>query len=154
VIVIGDNDPDNPGLPDPNDPGVIIVNPGNPGITTITRNTVVNSSTGRNSSSTGANVRNRLQMLIAMLQNRAWMRFVAGNGVCLPPYAVASVPDMLNRREERQFNSVVATFANEIAQMRQMMANCRKGPRLQAQDINRVIGVGIGQNGTPVLYVL
>jgi hypothetical protein len=112
-------------------------------------------SNGRGSSITSLTGRsNKLQMLLAMLQNRGWMRFVAGNGVCLPPYAVASVRDMLNRREERRFEEIVATFANDISTMRQMMANCRKGPRLQAQDINRVIGVGIGQNGTPVLYVL
>ena len=162
VIIIGDNDPDNPGLPDdPTNPGVIVINnpgtPGTPGtITTTTGRTVIlSSNTGRNGSANqSVTGRSKLQMLIAMMQNRGWMRFVAGNGVCLPPYAVASVTDMLNRREERQFNGVVATFANDIATMRQMMANCRKGPRLQAQDINRVIGVGIGQNGAPILYVL
>jgi hypothetical protein len=38
--------------------------------------------------------------------------------------------------------------------MRSLMANCRNGTRLTAGDINRIVGVGISRNGTPMLYLL
>lgn len=137
-------------------PGTPVVTPGSVTIIEAPKRTTLFGNTGRNTSSTTLNAprSSRLQMLMAILQNRGWLRFVAGNGICLPPFAVTQVREMLNRRETRQLDQVLAAYANDIMTMRTMLANCRKGPRLQANDINRVIGVGLSQSGTPVLYVL
>jgi hypothetical protein len=119
------------------------------------RTVLLGTPNGRNSSATGLNIRSsKLRMLLAMLQNRGWLHFAAGNGICLPPFAVTQVREILNRREENQLNDLLASFSNDILTMRTMMANCRSGARLQAGDINRVIGVGITSNGVPMLYVL
>lgn len=120
-----------------------------------TARTVASTASSRsNSSGTIAQSRsNKLRMLLGILQNCEWLRFAAGNGVCLPPFAVTQVREMLNSREERQLNDLIAGFAEDIATMRSMMANC-DGTRLNPGDINRVIGVGVTSNGAPVLYVL
>ena len=164
--------PDNPGGGDiinnypPGDPGTVIIigdndNPALPGgVTNTNNNTRSNSIFGNNNNrSPNANQgivgRNgKLSFLLAILQNRGWMNFVAVRGLCLPPFAVTQVRDMLNRREERQLDGVLAAFANDIATMRSLMANCRNGTRLTAADINRIVGVGISRNGTPMLYLL
>ena len=142
VIIIGDND--NPALP-----GGVTTN------SSTRSNSIFGNSNNRGSANQGITGRNgKLAFLLAILQNRGWMNFVAGRGICLPPFAVTQVRDMLSRREERQLDGVLASFANDIATMRSLMANCRNGTRLTAGDINRIVGVGISRNGTPMLYLL
>jgi hypothetical protein len=97
----------------------------------------------------------KLRTLLNILQSRGWMRFVQGNAVCLPRHSVANIQNWLPKKDWGQLQQVVATYAQDIYTLRTMLANCRStDSRLSETDLNRVLGVGAGRDGTPVLFML
>lgn len=97
----------------------------------------------------------RLKMLLAVLQNRAWLRYAAGNAICLPGYGVANVEGWLPQKDWGQLQQLVASYAQDIYTLRTMLAKCRSnGGRIGQADLNRVIGVDVRADGTPVLFML
>ncbi len=92
---------------------------------------------------------------MAILQDRAWARFMVGNAVCLPGFNVAPVDGWVPHSEFGNLQQLIAAYAEDIATLRTMLNNCRSGgQRLGFADINRVIGVGLNPDGSPVLYML
>jgi len=103
------------------------------------------------------NASSRLRSILAVLAQRDWIRMVNGRAICLANFGTAEVSSMLPRRDWAGLNAALPQYAQDIATLRQLLANCRASSQRQAldvRDLNRVIGIDIARNGTPVLYML
>jgi len=103
------------------------------------------------------NASSRLRSILAMLAQRDWIRMVNGRAICLANFGTAEVSSWLPQRDWAGLNAALPQYAQDIATLRQLLANCRSGAQRQAlnvRDLNRVIGIDIASNGTPVLYML
>ena len=102
-------------------------------------------------------VSSRLRTILAMLAQRDWLRLVSGQAICLNGFGKAEVTSWVPQRELRTLYGAMAPYTGDIATLRQLLANCRSGTQRQAlnvRDLNRVIGIDVGNNGMPVLYML
>jgi hypothetical protein len=95
----------------------------------------------------------RLRMLLKILEDRDWLRLVAGNAVCLPAFGTASVNGWLKPQEMAQLKQVVSYYKRDIVTLQKMLTNCRSGAHISRNDAKRVIGIDI-KNGKPVLFML
>ena len=105
----------------------------------------------------GPNVSSRLRAILAMLAERNWIRLVDGRAICLGNFGTAEVSSLLPRKDWAGLNAALPHYAQDIATLRQMLANCRSPQQQQAldvRDLNRVIGIDIGRGGRPVVYLL
>lgn len=105
----------------------------------------------------GNNISSRLRSILAMLAQRNWIRMVNGRAICLGNFGTAEVSSVLPAKDWADLNAVLPQYAQDIATLRQLLANCRTPQQRQAlnvRDLNRVIGIGIGQGGMPVVYML
>lgn len=130
--------------------------PGRDGVNGVNGSNGYHGNNGRNGGAGGVLTLNtsKLKFLLAMLQNRAWLRFAAGNAVCLPGYGVANIQGWLPQKDMPQMQQLVASYAQDIYTLRTMLSKCRaKGGRIGEAELNRAIAVDI-QNGMPVLFVL
>jgi hypothetical protein len=104
-----------------------------------------------------SNASSRLRSILAVLAQRDWIRMVNGRAICLANFGTAEISSMLPRRDWAGLNAALPQYAQDIATLRQLLANCRASSQRQAlnvRDLNRVIGIDIARNGTPVLYML
>lgn len=102
-------------------------------------------------------VSSRLRFILAMLAERDWIRMVNGRAICLGRFGSAEVSSMLPRRDWAKLNAALPQYAQDIATLRQLLANCMSAQQRQAlgaRDLNRVIGIDVGRTGTPVVYLL
>lgn len=148
-----------PGTPGrPGTPGT----PGTPGFAGLPGGGGSNGLTGINGRNGGGfvipgNASNRLRSILAMLAQRDWIRMVNGRAICLANFGTAEVSSWLPQRDWAGLNAALPQYAQDIATLRQLLANCRSGAQRQAldvRDLNRVIGIDVASNGTPVLYML
>jgi len=148
-----------PGTPGrPGTPGT----PGTPGFAGLPGGGGSNGLTGINGRNGGGfvipgNASNRLRSILAMLAQRDWIRMVNGRAICLANFGTAEVSSWLPQRDWAGLNAALPQYAQDIATLRQLLANCRSGAQRQAldvRDLNRVIGIDVAGNGTPVLYML
>ncbi|MEO6015542.1 MAG: hypothetical protein ABIQ30_18390 [Devosia sp.] len=117
-----------------------------------------NSST-RNGSSTvlPGSASSRLQALLRILQQRDYLRLSNGRAVCLNGFGTAEVSSWIPQKEWGALQGALANYSQDIYALRQLLSNCRSGGQRQALNIsnlNRVIGLDIGKDGVPVLYML
>ena len=92
-----------------------------------------------------------------MLAARDWIRMVNGRAICLANFGVAEISTALPQKDWAGLNAALPQYAQDIATLRQLLANCRSSSQRQAlnvRDLNRVIGIDIARNGMPVLYML
>jgi hypothetical protein len=104
-----------------------------------------------------SNVSSRLRSILAMLAARDWIRLVNGRAICLGRFGSAEISSILPRRDWAGFNAALPQYAQDIATLRQLLANCMSPQQRQAlnlRDLNRVVGIDLGRNGTPVVYFL
>lgn len=116
-----------------------------------------NGTAGRDGVTIPGNVSPQLRALLAMLAQRGWMQLVNGRAICLSGFGTAEVSSWLPQRDMRSLYSAMSQYSGDIATLRQLLANCRSGAQRQAlnvRDLNRVIGIDVGSNGMPVLYML
>lgn len=136
--------------------------PGTPGFAGLPGSGGSNGMTGINGRNGGGvvipgNASSRLRSILAMLAQRDWIRMVNGRAICLANFGTAEVSSWLPQRDWAGLNAALPQYAQDIATLRQLLANCRNGAQRQAlnvRDLNRVIGIDIASNGTPVLYML
>lgn len=105
----------------------------------------------------GNNVSGRLRGILAMLAQRNWIRMVNGRAICLGNFGTAEISSVLPSRDWAGLNAALPQYAQDIATLRQLLANCRSSQQrqaLNARDLNRVIGIGVGQGGQPIVYML
>lgn len=105
----------------------------------------------------GTNVSSRLRSILAMLAQRNWIRMVNGRAICLGYFGTAEISSVLPAKDWANLNAALPQYAQDIATLRQLLANCRTPQQRQAlnvRDLNRVIGIGVGQGGVPVVYML
>lgn len=107
---------------------------------------------GRNGVFIG-NVSGRLRTILAMLAARDWIRLVNGRAICLSNFGTAEVSRVVPQNDWPRFNAALPQYAQDIATLRQLLANCRSTQMRQAL-VNRVIGLDIDRRGMPVLYLL
>lgn len=112
---------------------------------------------GRDGVAIPGNASSRLRSILAMLAQRDWIQLVNGRAICLNGFGTAEVSSWLPQRDMRGLYSAMGQFTGDISTLRQLLANCRSGQQRQAlnvRDLNRVIGIDIGSNGVPTLYML
>ena len=112
---------------------------------------------GRAGVSIPADASSRLRSLLAILAQRDWIRMVNGRAICLGNFGTAEISRALPSADWAGLNAALPQYAQDISTLRQLLANCPSPSQRQAldvRDLNRVIGVDIGRNGTPVLYML
>jgi hypothetical protein len=119
----------------------------------------VNGFNGRNGIGVAipANASSRLRSILAVLAQRDWIRMVDGRAICLANFGTAEVSSWLPQGDWAGLNAALPQYAQDISALRQLLANCRSSSQRQAlnvRDLNRVIGIGVANNGTPVLYML
>ena len=132
-----------PGQPgQPGAPG----QPGNPGMPGLTGGNGSNGINGFGGSS-------KVGFLARLLENRAWLRFAAGNAICLPPAGIANVGALVGRSDANRVNQLLGNYAGDIGNLRNLMKKCGSRTISQA-DIERAIAVDLRRDGTVVLYVL
>jgi len=105
----------------------------------------------------GPDVSSRLRSILAMLAARNWIRLVDGRAICLGRFGTAEVSSLLPGKDWAGLNAALPHYAQDISTLRQMLANCRSPQQRQAldvRDLNRVIGIDVGQDGRPVVYLL
>lgn len=95
----------------------------------------------------------RLQLLMAVMQNRAWTRFAQGNRLCLPPFGVANASRYVKRTEQAQLQQMLNAYGNDIRVLQQMLLRCRNGQNRMI-DVSRVIGVDMRPNGQLVVFTI
>lgn len=131
--------------------------PGAPGLNGSNGYNGYNGYNGANGVYIGTNVSSRLRSILAMLAQRNWIRMVNGRAICLGYFGTAEVSSVLPPKDWAGLNAALPQYAQDIATLRQLLANCRAPQQRQAlnvRDLNRVIGIGIGQGGMPVVYML
>ena len=92
-----------------------------------------------------------------MLADRDWISLENGRAVCLNNFGATEISQILPQKDWPAFNRALPAYAQDISTLRQLLANCRSMTQRQAlnvRDLNRVIGIDIAGNGTPVLYFL
>lgn len=135
--------PGQPGQPGaPGQPG----QPGQPGLAGT------NGSSGSNGFN-GFGGSSKITFLARLLENRAYLRFAAGNAVCLPPSGIANVGSLLSRSDARRANQLLGNYAGDIGNLRNLLKKCGSRTISQA-DIERAVAVDLRRDGTVVLYVL
>jgi hypothetical protein len=103
------------------------------------------------------NVSSRLRSVLAVLAARDWIRMVNGRAICLGRFGSAEISSLLPRKDWAGLNAALPQYAEDIATLRQLLANCLSPQQRQAlnvRDLNRVVGIDVGRNGTPVVYFL
>jgi hypothetical protein len=103
------------------------------------------------------NASSRLRSILTMLAQRDWIRMVNGRAICLAYFGTAEISSSLPRRDWAGLNAALPQYAQDIATLRQLLANCRVSSQRQALDVRdllRVIGIVSARNGTPGLYML
>lgn len=95
----------------------------------------------------------RLQLLLRVLQGRAWARFARSGQVCLPEFGVANASGFVRPNERRQLQQLVNAFGKDIQTLQQMMRRCRNGQDRRV-DIDRVIGVDLRPDGQVVVMTI
>ena len=137
------------GLPgiDPSAPGA----PGVPGVNGRNGNNGFGIN-GRNGSSSVAGS-SRLRQLMAILADRAWLRFVQGNRLCLPSFAVMNVAVWVRQGDQGALQQLINAYASDIGIMQQMMMRCRNGQG-RLVDLSRVIGVQLRDDGRIVVMTI
>ena len=102
-------------------------------------------------------ISSRLRKILQILADRDWISLENGRAVCLNNFGATEISQILPQKDWPAFNRALPSYAQDIATLRQLLANCRSTTQRQAlnvRDLNRVIGIDIAQNGTPVLYFL
>ncbi len=103
------------------------------------------------------NISSRLRAILAMLAERDWIRMVNGRAICLGRFGTAEISSLLPRKDWARLNAALPQYAQDIATLRQLLANCMSPMQRQAlnvRDLNRVVGIDLDRNGTPVVYFL
>jgi hypothetical protein len=102
-------------------------------------------------------ISSRLQALLRMLAERDYLRLSNGRAVCLNAFGTAEVSNWIPKKDWGALQQVLATYAQDIYTLRQLLANCRDSAQRQAlnlTNLNRVIGIDIGSDGRPILFML
>ena len=102
-------------------------------------------------------ISSRLQMLLRILAERDYLQLSNGRAVCLNSFGVAEVAGWIKKSEYGALQQALAGYSQDIYTLRQLLANCRSNDQRQAlnlSNLNRVIGIDIGPDGRPVLYML
>ena len=136
--------------------------PGSPGVPGGSGSNGYNGFNGSNGYDGGGvvipgDISSRLRTILAMLAQRDWIRMVNGRAICLANFGTTEISAILPRRDWSGLNAALPGYARDIATLRQLLANCRSAAQRQAlgvRDLNRVIGIDIARDGTPVLYLL
>ena len=116
-----------------------------------------NGSNGGAGVSLPANISSRLRSILAVLAARDWIRLANGQAICLSSFGTAEVSSILPQKDWSGLNQALPGYAQDIATLRQLLANCRSSSQraaLNVRDLNRVIGIDINRSGQPVLYML
>jgi len=116
-----------------------------------------NGSNGYNGINGLDGISSRLRKILQILADRDWISLENGRAVCLNNFGATEISQILPQKDWPAFNRALPSYAQDIATLRQLLANCRSTTQRQAlnvRDLNRVIGIDIAQNGTPVLYFL
>jgi len=100
------------------------------------------------------NASSKVKMIARILENRAWLRFANGKGVCLPGAGVASISGWVPQSQYGHLNKVLDTYSSDIGTLRKLLANCRGGQGVGRGDIARAVGVDLREDGSVVLFVL
>ena len=110
---------------------------------------------GRNGSTSLAGITggSRLRQLMAILADRAWLRFVQGNRLCLPSFAVMNVASWVRQSDQGALQQLINAYASAIGIMQQMMLRCRNGQG-RLVDLSRVIGVQLRDDGRIVVMTI
>lgn len=101
----------------------------------------------------GLNGSSRLQLLMRVLQNRAWLRFAQGNKLCLPTFGVANVASWVRPNEQGALQQMIAAYGSDIQTLQQLMSRCRNGQN-RIVDISRVIGIDLREDGQIVVMTI
>jgi hypothetical protein len=112
---------------------------------------------GSNGITLPGNISSRLRSILAMLAARDWISLANGRAICLSNFGTAEVTSMLPQKDWSDLNRALPSYAQDIATLRQLLANCRSSSQRQAlnvRDLNRVIGIDVNSRGEPILYML
>lgn len=103
------------------------------------------------------NISSRLRAILQMLAARDWIALANGRAICLNNFGTTEISNVLPQKDWSSLNRALPSYAQDIATLRQLLANCRSNSQrasLSIRDLNRVIGIDVNRNGTPVLYML
>ncbi|MEO9229761.1 MAG: hypothetical protein ABI216_12580 [Devosia sp.] len=102
-------------------------------------------------------ISSRLRAILQMLADRDWIQLENGRALCLTSFGATEISQILPSKDWPAFNRALPAYAQDIATLRQLLANCHSSTQraaLNVRNLNRVIGIDISRNGTPVLYML
>jgi hypothetical protein len=118
---------------------------------------VINYYGSTNSGVLPGGVSSRLKALLRILAERDYLRLSNGRAVCLNAFGTAEVAGWIPQKDWGALQQALANYSQDIYALRQLLGNCRSATQRQAlnlTNLNRVIGLDIGKDGRPVLFML
>ncbi|MEQ1770620.1 MAG: hypothetical protein ABL879_12345 [Devosia sp.] len=101
-----------------------------------------------------AGISAQLRMLIEILRNKVWLNYAEGNKLCLPMFGRAEVKGWIPKKDWDELAQIIPVFKDDIIALQQMLGKCRAAAQRQAMggNVKRAIGVGVNDDGTPIVY--